>query len=151
MVPKGKPSRADKPAESKTDWITTRVSSDLFKKLGAAAKDHDQSKSEEIQSRLAASFQLEEDRAKLFDSLGGKQNYEAFVLIAELMRRLKVVSGLDWKEDQWVCNQLAAGAAELLTKLGPGGKPKAPPLRKEFPGETEDLGKDLAGAIHLFS
>jgi hypothetical protein len=141
MVLKKKVGRPPKGATKKSEWFSTRLTSDLFERIDAAAKTNGITRSEEIQQRLEASFQSDRQQVML-DEFGGQKNYALCLLIAKLITFLTAKSGKSWADDPWTYLRLERGVGDFLQLWRPPGKPVRP---KSLPADVgDDLGERAA-------
>src|SRR5690242_2730063 len=78
--------------------FSTRLSADLRQKLERAAASAGTTLTEQIETRLARSFEKEEATAV--------QDRAALRVVGEVMRRLDSAVGRRWAEDPWTFGQL---------------------------------------------
>ena len=131
-------------SKGKTAVFATRITQQLRDKLQAAADAGNTSLSDTIEKRLWMTFELDEERAKMFDQFGGRQNYAVCVFFAQLMIRLSGATGKSWNEQAWTVDQLKEGISRLLLEWRPAGKAKMPPLNRYSGDMAKHLGKHLA-------
>lgn len=144
----GRPKQGDE--RGRTKALSARITPELRAKLDQAAEENAHALSDEIEERLLASFRLEDERAKIFDSFGGRKNFAACRCIAMLMTELATTTGKSWSDDGWVFEQLRQGILRMLSQWHPGGpepeirKPE-PPLGK--PPLPDELGESFAAGL----
>lgn len=150
MVKRRKPGRPPKGGETKTEWISTRVTAALANRLDqavakrASAEGRVVTISDEIQARLAKTFQDEDMKAGVLALFGNRRNNAALcVLLIELIKRIEAESGKPWYEDRWTCDQLESGLHEILHNWteGPSKKPKS---KTYSPAAMARLGRVVA-------
>lgn len=140
---RGRPIKAG--ATGKSAVFSTRITPELRAALERAAKESGGSLSDEIETRLRRSFQLEDDVRRIFAAFGGDQNYAVLRLFAEVMRRLDTATGRRWTEDRWTFDQLEQAIGYLLREWRPDGAPRKPAAVPRFTSEEADqLGTYMA-------
>lgn len=142
---RGRPPKAA--TGTKAASFTARIDPNLRKDLEAAAAAHSISLSEEIESRLARSFDAEREREQVFAAFGEKPNYSVCRLIGELMRRLDTQTGKSWAADRWTFDQLQRGIKRLMDELQPAGNPVRPKSPRTKQDCADDLGERTAAGL----
>lgn len=116
--------------------FSTRLSAELRQKLEGAAASAGTTLTDQIEMRLARSFE---------DEAPAVQDRAALRVIGEIMRRLDSATGRRWAEDAWSYAQLEQAVSHLLREWRPRGEPVKPAAVPRFtPEEADQLGVYMA-------
>lgn len=116
--------------------FSTRLPAELRQKLEAAAARDGTTLTDQIEARLAHSFE---------DEAPAAQDRAALRVMGEIMRRLDAASGRRWTDDRWTFDQLEQAIGYLLSEWRPDGEPRKPAAVPRFtPEEADQLGIYMA-------
>ena len=121
--------------------FSMRLRPDLRQKLDEAAEAEGTSLTDQIERRLAQSFE---------DGAQATQDRAVLRVLAEIMRRLDAATGRRWADDPWLFAQFQHAVAYALDQWCPDGVPTKPTaLPRRTPEDIDQLGRYTADGVLL--
>jgi predicted transcriptional regulator len=113
--------------------FSVRLRPDLRQKLENAARAEDTSLAEQIDRRLAQSFE---------DGAQNAKDRAVLRVLAEILRRLDAATGRRWADDPWTFGQAVQAITYLFQQWEPAGD-AVPPTLPRSAEAAKQLGRDM--------